>query len=129
MSGSELFWATYFMLSGMIVNVALVMALALFLVLWLAGLVEDAQRRQTIPPRPKDAGLPCLNVCEYTDELTGIRMTIDQDNPRYPGHPKITVICPEGRILSLEQINEALSRLRHRAGVASELFPDVLHSE
>ncbi len=48
MSGSELFWTTYFMLSGMIVNVALVMALALFLVLWLVGKVEDAQRRRKL---------------------------------------------------------------------------------
>jgi len=36
------------MLSGMIVNVALVMALALFLVLWLVGKVEDAQRRRKL---------------------------------------------------------------------------------
>ncbi len=65
---------------------------------------------------------------EFVDELTAIRMLVDQDNPGYPGHPKITVICPE-RSVSLEEINAALSRLRFRAGIPYEHFPDLTFAE
>ena len=65
---------------------------------------------------------------EFVDEVTAIRMIVDQHNPGYPGHPKITVIVSSGR-LSLEEINAALSRLRNRAGISDEQFPDLIWQE
>jgi hypothetical protein len=69
---------------------------------------------------------------EYTDELTGILMRIDHDNPEYPGHPKISVICPEPSTFSafsIQQVNEALHRLRRLARVPYEQFPDITLKE
>lgn len=65
---------------------------------------------------------------EFVDEATDTRMIVDSSNPDYPGHPKITVIYP-GRWLSLEEMNAALSRLRDRAGVTAEEFPDLTPGE
>ena len=59
---------------------------------------------------------------EYADELTGVRLTVEYDNPKYPGHPKITVMCPEHNILSIEQVNGAIGRLVRRTGIAYPLF-------
>jgi hypothetical protein len=65
---------------------------------------------------------------EFVDEVTAIRMTVGSHNPEFPGHPKITVIVSRGT-LSLEEINAALSRLRSRAGVSDEQFPDLTLGE
>lgn len=65
---------------------------------------------------------------EFVDEMTATRMILDQHNPEYPGHPKITVILPDQR-LSLEAINAALTRLRNRAGITAEDFPDLRSEE
>ena len=65
---------------------------------------------------------------EFVDDRTAVRMIVDQHNSEYPGHPKITVICPTRR-LSLEEINAAMSRLRSRAGIPDEDFPDLREDE
>ena len=73
------------------------------------------------PHQPKEA---TDTSSEYVDEVTTVRMIVDSYNPEYPGHPKITVICPTRRV-SLEEINAAMSRLRSRAGIPYEDFPDL----
>ncbi len=65
---------------------------------------------------------------EFVDEVTTVRMIVDSYNPEYPGHPKITVICPTRRV-SLEEINAAISRLRSRAGITAEEFSDLTLGE
>ena len=55
---------------------------------------------------------------EYTDEQTGIRFIVEQDNYDYPDYPKLTVICPPDITLSIEQVNGALQRLQNRAGIS-----------
>lgn len=45
---------------------------------------------------------------EYTDELTGIRMTVERDGTE---HPRITLYTPEPCDLEPEEINAALHRL------------------
>ncbi len=65
----------------------------------------------------------------HLDEETGIRMAVEQDNPEYPGHLKITVICPVNNHLLLEEINAALGRLRTKAGISYEQFPDLVYAQ
>ncbi len=77
------------------------------------------------PHQPKEA---TDTSTEFVDEVTTVRMIVDSYNPEYPGHPKITVICPTRR-LSLEEINAAISRLRSRAGITAEEFSDLTLGE
>ncbi len=77
------------------------------------------------PHQPKEA---TDTSSEYVDEVTAVRMIVFSYNPGYPGHPKITVICPARRF-SLEEINAAMSRLRSRAGIPDEDFPDLREDE
>jgi hypothetical protein len=58
---------------------------------------------------------------EYIDHVTRVRMLIEHD---IPDHPKITIVCPEGHDLSIEQVNEAIKRLGKSAG----LSPDTEHN-
>lgn len=60
-------------------------------------------------------------VEEYTDELTGMRLTIKHDHPE---HPLITVHGSKNHVLSMEQFNAALGRLRDRARLTVADFPD-----
>jgi len=62
----------------------------------------------------------------YIDGITGTQMQIESDNPEYPGHPKISVVFPEQRTLTLEELNAALSRLRARAKLPYEELPDLV---
>ena len=57
---------------------------------------------------------------EYTDELTGVRLTIKHDNAE---HPLIILDCGANNTLTVEQINAALGRLRQRAGLTESDLP------
>ncbi|HZU01544.1 MAG TPA: hypothetical protein VFA10_17885 [Ktedonobacteraceae bacterium] len=65
---------------------------------------------------------------EYTDELTGVRLLIEKENPAYPDHPKMTVICPHNFDGKHEKINEAMLRLQIRAGIPPEERMQPLYS-
>jgi hypothetical protein len=51
---------------------------------------------------------------EYTDEQTGIRLTVERD---YPVGPRITAFAPEGCTLTTEEANDAIRRLLVMAGL------------
>ena len=57
---------------------------------------------------------------EYLDVHTGVRLIVKHDNPEYPEHPLITIICPPDHTLSIEQINEAMQRLQSSAGLSPQ---------
>lgn len=58
---------------------------------------------------------------EYTDEQTGMRLTVECDYERdYPVEPRITVVAPEGCTLSTEEVNAAIRRLVAMAGFGRE---------
>jgi hypothetical protein len=54
---------------------------------------------------------------EYIDRATRVRMLIEQDNPGYPDHPRVTITYPEGHQLTFEQANAAIWRLSTLAGL------------
>lgn len=66
---------------------------------------------------------------EYTDEQTSVRLIVEQNNPGFPGHPKLTITCPVQHILSLEEINEAMDRLQSRAGISPQHRMSPLNRE
>ena len=53
---------------------------------------------------------------EYTDEPTGLRLTVERDGP-YKDNPRITVFAPEHCTLSTEEINAAIHRLLAQVGI------------
>lgn len=53
---------------------------------------------------------------EYTDEQTGMRLTIERDGP-YRDNPRVTVFPPEPCTLSIEEGNAAIQRLLVMAGL------------
>ncbi len=59
---------------------------------------------------------------EYTDEQTGIRLTVEREHPYDPDWPRLTVYAPEGNTLAPEDISEAIHRLVRMAG-----YDEVLH--
>lgn len=66
---------------------------------------------------------------EYRDEQTQINMTVDPNNPKYPGHPLITITFPVKEQVPLEEINPAVGRLRTQAGLTVGDFPDPIFTE
>jgi hypothetical protein len=53
---------------------------------------------------------------EYTDEQTGMRLTVETEHPYDPDQPRITVFPPEQNMLTYEEMNEAVHRLVRLAG-------------
>ncbi len=53
---------------------------------------------------------------EYTDEPTGLRLTVERDAP-YKDNPRITVFAPEHCTLPTEEMNAAIHRLLAQAGI------------
>lgn len=58
---------------------------------------------------------------EYTDEPTGMRLTVERDYPYYQDHPRITVYPPEGHTLEIEAASDAIRRLLRVAGYDENL--------
>jgi hypothetical protein len=56
---------------------------------------------------------------EYTDELTGVKLVVEKDNPDYPGYPKLTIVCPK-QVSSIDVINDAVARLQDVAAIAPQ---------
>ena len=57
----------------------------------------------------------------YTDEQTGIRLTVEREYPYDPDWPRLTAYPPEQNTLTTEEMNEAIRRLLRKAG-----YDDVL---
>ena len=57
----------------------------------------------------------------YTDEQTGMRLTVEKEYPYDPDWPHITAYTPEPCTLTTEEMNEAIHRLLRKAG-----YDDVL---
>ena len=53
---------------------------------------------------------------EYTDEQTGIRLTVEREFPYDPDWPHLTVYPPEPCTLTTEEMKEAVMRLVRMAG-------------
>jgi len=53
---------------------------------------------------------------EYTDEQTGMRLTVEREYPYTPDYPRITVYPPEQCTLTTEEMKQAVYRLVRRAG-------------
>lgn len=57
---------------------------------------------------------------EYEDVQTGTRLIVENDNPGYPDIRKLTIVCPKDCTLSIEEINETMTRLQDRADIPVE---------
>ena len=56
-------------------------------------------------------------MSEYTDEQTGMHLTVETEPPYDPDWPRITAAyAPKTRWLSDEEVTEAIGRLLRRAG-------------
>ncbi len=57
----------------------------------------------------------------YTDEQTGMRLTVEIEYPYDPDWPRITAYPPEQCTLTTEEMNAAIRRLLHLAGYSDTL--------
>ncbi len=55
-----------------------------------------------------------METQEFTDVTTGTHLTVEYD---IPDNPRINVVFPAERTLSIEQCNEALTELLGRADI------------
>lgn len=62
---------------------------------------------------------------EWTDDLSGALMRIEWGEEQ----PRVTVIFAENHTLTIEQVNAVVRRLRGRAHLAYELFPDPVREQ
>ena len=53
---------------------------------------------------------------EYTDEQTGMRLTVEREYPYDPDWPRITAYAPDNCTLTAEEGHDAIHRLLRMAG-------------
>lgn len=58
---------------------------------------------------------------DYTDEQTGVRLTVETEHPYDPDWPRLTVYLPDVFTLTPEKVMEAVKRLVRMAGYDESL--------
>jgi len=65
---------------------------------------------------------------EYIDESTGVKLIVEEDNPGFPGIPRLILVCPQ-QVLPLSAINDAAARLQNTAGISQNRIPLLIWAD